>query len=313
MSGAKRTLPAMPETLIGYARCSTDDQDLTAQRDRPCELGVAEQRIYLDHGLTGTNRARPGLDQALAAVREGDTLVVPKLERHQALPRRAGLRPHRPHGQDVLQHPRHLRRIRSRPAPDAHPRRHGRGQGERANFAASDPSSHPSNSANSSAWPAPASTPSPTSRNCSPCPARRSTGRFNGRTVERAEWPRLTLPARLHLVTRSLPAHPGRADCRLRDRRGQRRRTRACQHRRPATASGQRDRYSPRAISRGASQSRRKAGSHCWHEPERSRRGLEVTSLVATPRVPRHPRRGKTNGPGQSDRGSARYDCGKNS
>ncbi len=71
----------MPETLIGYARCSTDDQDLTAQRDRLCELGVAEQRIYLDHGLTGTNRARPGLDQALAAVREGDTLVVPKLDR----------------------------------------------------------------------------------------------------------------------------------------------------------------------------------------------------------------------------------------
>ena len=59
----------MPETLIGYARCSTDDQDLTAQCDRLCELGVAEQRIYLDHGLTGTNRARPGLDQALAAVR----------------------------------------------------------------------------------------------------------------------------------------------------------------------------------------------------------------------------------------------------
>ena len=35
----------------------------------------------LDHGLTGTNRARPGLDQALAALREGDTLVVPKLDR----------------------------------------------------------------------------------------------------------------------------------------------------------------------------------------------------------------------------------------
>ena len=31
--------------------------------------------------LTGTTRARPGLDQALAAVREGDTLVVPKLDR----------------------------------------------------------------------------------------------------------------------------------------------------------------------------------------------------------------------------------------
>jgi len=67
--------------LIGYARCSTDTQDLTAQRDRLRELGVAGDRIYLDHGLTGTSRKRPGLDQALAAVREGDTLVVPKLDR----------------------------------------------------------------------------------------------------------------------------------------------------------------------------------------------------------------------------------------
>ena len=41
----------------------------------------AEDRIYTDHGLTGTTRARPGLDQALAAVRQGDTLVVPKLDR----------------------------------------------------------------------------------------------------------------------------------------------------------------------------------------------------------------------------------------
>ena len=81
MSGAIRTLPVMSETLIGYARCSTDGQDLTAQRDRLHELGVAEERIYLDHGLTGTNRKRPGLDQALAAVRAGDTLVVPKLDR----------------------------------------------------------------------------------------------------------------------------------------------------------------------------------------------------------------------------------------
>lgn len=31
--------------------------------------------------MTGTNRNRPGLDQALAAVREGDTLIVPKLDR----------------------------------------------------------------------------------------------------------------------------------------------------------------------------------------------------------------------------------------
>lgn len=78
---AIRYTPIVSGTLIGYARCSTDTQDLTAQRDRLRELGVAGDRIYLDHGLTGTSRKRPGLDQALAAVREGDTLVVPKLDR----------------------------------------------------------------------------------------------------------------------------------------------------------------------------------------------------------------------------------------
>jgi DNA invertase Pin-like site-specific DNA recombinase len=71
----------MPETRIGYARCSTDKQDLAAQRTALLDLNVAEDRIYTDHGLTGTNRERPGLAQALAAVREGDTLVVPKLDR----------------------------------------------------------------------------------------------------------------------------------------------------------------------------------------------------------------------------------------
>ncbi|HEX7321540.1 MAG TPA: recombinase family protein [Mycobacterium sp.] len=71
----------MGGTFIGYARCSTDAQDLTAQKQRLGELGVAEDRLYLDHGYTGTSRARPGLDQALAAVRAGDTLVVPKLDR----------------------------------------------------------------------------------------------------------------------------------------------------------------------------------------------------------------------------------------
>lgn len=71
----------MTGTLIGYARCSTDKQDLTAQRAALAELGVAADRIYTDHGLTGTRRDRPGLAQALAAVRAGDTLVAPKLDR----------------------------------------------------------------------------------------------------------------------------------------------------------------------------------------------------------------------------------------
>ena len=38
-------------------------------------------RVDIDHGISGTKRERPGLDQALAAVRTGDTLVVPKLDR----------------------------------------------------------------------------------------------------------------------------------------------------------------------------------------------------------------------------------------
>ena len=71
----------MTPTLIGYARCSTDQQDLTAQQEALRKLGVAPERIYRDQGFTGTNRVRPGLDQALAAVRSGDTLVVPKLDR----------------------------------------------------------------------------------------------------------------------------------------------------------------------------------------------------------------------------------------
>ena len=71
----------MTATRVGYARCFTHGQDLTAQREALLALEVAEDRIYTDHGLTGTSRARPGLDQALAAVREGETLVVPRLDR----------------------------------------------------------------------------------------------------------------------------------------------------------------------------------------------------------------------------------------
>jgi DNA invertase Pin-like site-specific DNA recombinase len=71
----------MVALLVGCARVSTDQQDPTAQRDGLTALGVAADRVYVDHGLTGTNRERPGLREALAACREGDTLVVTKLDR----------------------------------------------------------------------------------------------------------------------------------------------------------------------------------------------------------------------------------------
>ncbi len=71
----------MTATKIGYARCSTDKQDLEANRQILLELGVRADQIYLDRAYSGTSRQRPGLDQALAAVRAGDTLVVPKLDR----------------------------------------------------------------------------------------------------------------------------------------------------------------------------------------------------------------------------------------
>jgi DNA invertase Pin-like site-specific DNA recombinase len=71
----------MSGLVIGYATVSTEEQDLTAQRDGLATLGVDPSRIYVDHGLTGTNRERPGLREALAACRAGDTLVVTKLDR----------------------------------------------------------------------------------------------------------------------------------------------------------------------------------------------------------------------------------------
>ncbi len=61
--------------------CLDRRQKLTAQRDALAALGVSPERTYVDQGLTGTNRERPGLREALAACREGDTLVVTKLDR----------------------------------------------------------------------------------------------------------------------------------------------------------------------------------------------------------------------------------------
>ena len=63
---------------IRPVRVSTNDQDLTAPKNALAALGVSLQKTFTAQGLTG---ARPGLREALAAGRTGDTLVVTKLDR----------------------------------------------------------------------------------------------------------------------------------------------------------------------------------------------------------------------------------------
>lgn len=46
------------------------------ERDARPGLGVKADRTYVDHGLTGTNRERPGLREALVACRAGDGLLM---------------------------------------------------------------------------------------------------------------------------------------------------------------------------------------------------------------------------------------------
>src|SRR5919199_3217817 len=63
---------------IGYARVSTEDQNLNLQRDALEKAGCEE--IYTDQ-VSGTKARRPGLEQALSHLRAGDTLVVWRLDR----------------------------------------------------------------------------------------------------------------------------------------------------------------------------------------------------------------------------------------
>src|SRR4051812_711843 len=64
--------------LIGYARISTQDQNLDLQRDALQKAGC--EQIYTDQ-VSGTKATRPGLTEALSHLRAGDTLVVWRLDR----------------------------------------------------------------------------------------------------------------------------------------------------------------------------------------------------------------------------------------
>src|SRR5436853_7446776 len=64
--------------FIGYARISTHDQTLDLQKDALEKIGCT--KIFTDTA-SGAKTERKGLTDALAYVREGDTLVVWRLDR----------------------------------------------------------------------------------------------------------------------------------------------------------------------------------------------------------------------------------------
>ncbi|CRK54425.1 DNA-invertase hin [Rhodococcus sp. RD6.2] len=65
--------------VIGYARVSTTDQNPELQQAALHEAGA--ERIFTDHGVSGSTSTRPELDQCLNHLREGDVLTVWKLDR----------------------------------------------------------------------------------------------------------------------------------------------------------------------------------------------------------------------------------------
>jgi DNA invertase Pin-like site-specific DNA recombinase len=64
---------------IGYARVSTEDQNLNLQLDALNQYGC--DVIYQDFGVSGSKTSRPELDKCLDSLKPGDTLVVWKFDR----------------------------------------------------------------------------------------------------------------------------------------------------------------------------------------------------------------------------------------
>src|SRR5438876_9226771 len=72
------TFETIRTMLIGYARVSNQEQTLDLQRDALEKIGCT--KIFADV-ISGAKAERKGLQEALEYVREGDTLVVWRLDR----------------------------------------------------------------------------------------------------------------------------------------------------------------------------------------------------------------------------------------
>ena len=66
--------------LIGYARVSTNGQELQLQLDALQKAGCSKKKIYTDK-VSGSKSARPGLDKCLQELKPGDTLIVWRIDR----------------------------------------------------------------------------------------------------------------------------------------------------------------------------------------------------------------------------------------
>lgn len=67
--------------LIGYARVSTRGQDAQRQIEDLLSAGVRRDDLYMDHGVSGVHASRPEFDRVMAALQDGDTMVVTTLDR----------------------------------------------------------------------------------------------------------------------------------------------------------------------------------------------------------------------------------------
>lgn len=66
--------------LVGYARVSTEDQNLDLQTDALLKAGVKPDNLHVEK-VSGASAKRPALELAIKDLREGDTLVVWRLDR----------------------------------------------------------------------------------------------------------------------------------------------------------------------------------------------------------------------------------------